>query len=260
MQTIKKIFLALIGVAIIGVYLKTNQKKSSSRKETLIIGTASGYAPFVSLNQNGEYEGFDIDVAQALAQDMDMNLEIKDLGSMSSLFIALEQGKIDAIIWGLSITQERLNKVAMIRYQGEDTKTFPLIFWENIPNGAQTIDQLNDCTICTEIGSCQEGVINRYNFINILPVNHVDDALLNIQYKKADGAIVEPAIAKKFQAKYPQIKVLDLPLAPQDQIQGIGIAVKKNNTQLTEKIEASIKNLEQNQTISTLEKKWAIAS
>ncbi len=261
MQPIKKIFLALITLTAIGVYyFSTKQQYQTSNKKTLIIGTAGSYAPFVSVNQYGEYEGFDIDIAKALAQDMDMDLEIKDLGSMSSLFIALEQEKIDAIIWALSITQERLKKVAMIRYQGEDTKSFPLIFWETIPNNAKNIIDLQNRTICTEIGSCQESIINKYDFINKLRINTIDEALLNIQYKKADGAIVEPAIAKKFQAKYPQIKILELPLADEDQIQGIGIAIKKENTDLIEKIKNSVKNLEETEVMASLETKWNIAS
>lgn len=260
MQTIKKIFLALIPIAAIGIYLKNSQKNISSDRKTFIIGTAAGYAPFVSINAQGEYEGFDIDVAKALAQDMNMNLEIKDLGSMSSLFIALDQGKIDAIIWGLSITQERLNKVAMIKYQGKETTSFPLIFWETIPNKATNIYELKNVTICSEIGSCQESVINGYDFITKLPVNNIDDALLNIQYKKADGAIVEPAIAQKFQKKFPQIKIIDLHLTPQDQIQGIGIAIKKDNIKLLNAIQNSIQNLENLQIISNLEQKWDITS
>jgi polar amino acid transport system substrate-binding protein len=261
MQTIKKIFLALTIITVIGLYFIKQPKISQiSDKKTLIIGTAGGYAPFVSVNQYGEYEGFDIDIAKALAKDMEMNLEIKDLGSLSSLFIALEQGKIDAIIWALSITQDRLKKVAMIRYQGEDTKSFSLIFWETIPNNAKNIIDLKGTTICTEIGSCQEGIINKYHFINKLPINTIDEALLNIQYKKADGAIVEAAIAKKFQAKYPQIKILELPLADEDQIEGIGIAIKKENTALIEKINKSVKNLEERKVVTTLEAQWNIAS
>lgn len=260
MQTIKKIFLALTIITIIGVYFKTSQKNFTPNKNRFIIGTVGGYAPFVSINPQGKYEGFDIDVAQALAQKMDLKLEIKDLGSMSSLFIALEQGKIDAIIWALSITQERLNKVAMIRYQGDDTTSYPILFWQSIPNNATTIEQLGNITICTETGSSQEAALNKYDCFTKIAISHVDDGLLNIQYKTADGVIVEPAIAKKFQQKYPAIKIMQLPLAPENQVQGIGIAIKKNNIDLTESIRQAVKELENNGTIAELEQKWNIAS
>ena len=57
---------------------------------------------------------------------MGKKLIIKDLGSMTPLFIALENESIDAIIWGLSIIQERLKKVEMIRYQGDTVTTYAL--------------------------------------------------------------------------------------------------------------------------------------
>ncbi|MBI2345029.1 transporter substrate-binding domain-containing protein [Candidatus Dependentiae bacterium] len=172
-----------------------------SLKKKLIIGTAGGYAPFVSMNDLGTYEGFDIDIAQAIAENMNIELEIKDIGSMSSLFIALEQGKIDAIIWALSITQERINKVTMVRYQGDNTKSYSIMCWKQTPYNATSINELKNTTICVEAGSCQEVALNKYPFIKKLSINHVDDGLLNIQYQKADGVLVEPTIAKKFKKK-----------------------------------------------------------
>lgn len=47
----------------------------------LIVGTTSGYAPYVSINAEGEYEGFDIDVAKALADKLGRKLVIKDFGT-----------------------------------------------------------------------------------------------------------------------------------------------------------------------------------
>lgn len=260
MQTIQKMFLGLIIIIGIGVYFKRSQNNVTSTKKSFIVGTAGGYAPFVSINQEGEHEGFDIDIAQAVAKNMNSELIIKDLGSMSSLFIALEQGKIDAIIWALSITQERLNKVTMIRYQGDNTTSYPILFWQEIPNNATTIDQLKDLTICTEIGSAQEAALSKYDSIKKLSINHVDDGLLNIQYKKADGVIVEPAIAKKFQQKYPAIKIMQLPLALENQVQGVGIAIKKENLKLTQALKQAITQLEENGIISQLEQKWNIVS
>jgi polar amino acid transport system substrate-binding protein len=226
---------------------------------TFIVGTAAGYAPFVSINEQGEYEGFDIDVANALAKQMNKTLIIKDLGSMTSLFVALEQGKIDAIIWGLSIIPERLQKVAMIRYQGEKTTTYPLLFWNAIPEGINSITDMTGMRVCVEPTSSQESALNAYPFITKIPIEHVDDALLSIQYGKADAALVEPAIAKKFMNKYPEIKKIDMQLPEKDQVLGIGIAVKKNNVSLQEKIELGIDALTGDGTLALLEKKWDIA-
>ena len=224
--------------------------------KVLVIGTAAGYAPFVSINYQGEYEGFDIDVANALAKQMNKKLVLKDLGSMASLFTALDQGKVDAIIWGISITQDRLQKVAMINYQGDITDSYALIFWKTIPEGVKTISDMKGKIVCVEPASSQESVLSKYNFINKLQTEKVDDALLNIQYGKANAAFVEPAIARKFKNKYSEIQILNIPLESEDQVQGAGIAIKQDNKDLIKQMQDVIATLKSTGVIAKLEQKW----
>src|ERR1700687_6135739 len=95
---------ATLIIALISGYIWLKKYQSNSlcaHTNELIVGTAAGYAPFASINPQGDLEGFDIDIAHAVADRMSKNLVIKDLGSMASLFTALDQGTIDVIIWGL---------------------------------------------------------------------------------------------------------------------------------------------------------------
>ncbi len=239
-----------------GIY--TQLLTTDADNNIFVVGTVPDYAPFVSVNAQGEYEGFDIDVAKNIAQKLGKKLVLKDLGSMAPLFIALDQGSIDAIIWGLSITQSRLDKVAMIRYQGETVTSYPLIFWKEIPAGINGIQDMQGMTVCVEPASSQDTALSSYPFIIKKSTERVDDALLNIQYGKADAALVEPAIARKFQAKYPEIQILDMPLAPQDQVLGMGIAIKKENVSLIEQVQTAVDALQKEGVINILEKKWKI--
>jgi ABC-type amino acid transport substrate-binding protein len=158
----------------------------------------------------------------------------------------------------LSITQERLEKVVMIHYQGEPTTSYPLIFWQKIPEGITSINDMKDMTISVEPASAQQSVINRYPFINQRTTERVDDALLNIQYGKTDAAFVEPAIARKFKEKYPEIMMLDVPLGPEDFVQGVGIVIKKDNTKLIEHVRSAVNQLKADGTIAELERKWRV--
>jgi len=131
---------------------KKNKKKGISQKienldkiaiaEELVVGTTSGYAPYVSINAEGEYEGFDIDIAKALAEKLGRRLVIKDFGSMPSLILALKQNKADALIWSISITQERQKQMAMVYYQGEKVTSLPLLFWGNIPDNIKSLEDM----------------------------------------------------------------------------------------------------------------------
>jgi ABC-type amino acid transport substrate-binding protein len=249
-----RMFVVLLVVGIVTTFVLT--RRNAQNHDLFIVGTAAGYAPFVSVNEAGQYEGFDIDVARALAQKLNKQLVIKDLGSMTALFMALQQGSIDAIIWGLSITQERLKKVAMVRYQGESTTAYPLIFWKEIPIGITTINDMVGKRICIEPTSSQDAVLRKYPFVLVVPTERVDDALLNLQTGKVDAAFVEPAIAKKFQAKFPEIKILNVPLSKEDQVLGVGVTIKKSCTELITQVEDAVKQL--TDVIKVYEQKWGI--
>ncbi len=117
---------------------------SLAGEETFTVGTTSGYAPYVSLDSKGQYEGFDIDLAKLVAEKLNKKLVIKDLGSMPSLIIGLKQKKIDAIIWAVSITEERQRQMEMIYYQGEKITTMPLLFWSKIPEDIKGPEDLKN--------------------------------------------------------------------------------------------------------------------
>jgi ABC-type amino acid transport substrate-binding protein len=114
-------------------------------------------------------------------------------------------------------------------------------------------------TICVEQTSSQDAVLNNYPSIIKKFNEKVDDALLNIQYGKADAAFVEPAIAQKFKNKYPEIQIMDVPLDEKDQVQGMGIAIKQNNRTLAKDIQKGITELQQEGVIKELEQKWNIS-
>lgn len=138
---------------------------SEKKLEPLIVGTTTGYAPFVSLNAQGEYEGFDIDLTKLLSQKLGQDIVIKDFGSMPSLMMALKQGKADMLIWAISITKERLNKMEMIYYQGATSDKAPFLFWEKTPEGIDSISDLEKipgALLCVEAGSSQEALLKEF--------------------------------------------------------------------------------------------------
>ncbi|MCO6052151.1 ABC transporter substrate-binding protein [Mesorhizobium sp. RP14(2022)] len=83
---------------------------SASAQDTIRIASEGAYPPFNSLNAAGELEGFDIDMAKALCEEMkaQCTLVTQDWDGMIP---GLQAGKFDAVIASMSITPERLEKV-----------------------------------------------------------------------------------------------------------------------------------------------------
>ncbi|MDN7245418.1 transporter substrate-binding domain-containing protein [Planococcus shenhongbingii] len=91
---------------------------SSEESETFKVGMEAAYAPFnwtqgddsngaVKISGNAEYAGgYDVEIAKRIAEDMGKELEIVKT-EWDGLVPALTSGKIDAIVAGMSPTEER---------------------------------------------------------------------------------------------------------------------------------------------------------
>jgi ABC-type amino acid transport substrate-binding protein len=225
----------------------------------LIIGTTSAYAPYVSLNDAGDYVGFDIDIAKALASKLERNLVIKDFGSMPALFLALKQGKVDMLIWAISITPERQKQMEMIYYQGEKVDRLPLLFWDEIPADVSTINDLtnrSNTVIAVEAGSSQDCFLQSIPGLVIKHVDKVMDAILEIRYAKSLATMVDRTLVAGIVKRFPQVKVLDIPLPASQQSFGHGICIDKKNTALIGQVTESIELLRSEGAIAELEKRW----
>lgn len=232
---------------------------NQSFAEDFTIGTTSAYAPYVSLNEEGEYIGFDIDFAQALAKKLNRQLVIKDFGSMPSLFLALKQNKVDALIWAISITTARQKQMEMIYYQGEKVDSLPLLFWETIPANVKTVNDLSNNSnykVAVEAGSFQDSFLQSVPGIQLKHVDKVMDAILEIRYGKSIATMVDPSLLSTITKQFPQIKILNTSLPEAQQSFGNGICLNKNNTKLIAEISRAIEELRKEGIIAELERKW----
>ncbi|WP_227677873.1 ABC transporter substrate-binding protein [Psychrobacter sp. H8-1] len=78
--------------------------------EVLRIGTEGAYAPFNYTNADGTLGGFDVDMANAICDDMQVTCEIV-AQDWDGIIPGLKAGKYDAIVAAMSITPERAQQV-----------------------------------------------------------------------------------------------------------------------------------------------------
>ena len=232
-------------------------------QESLVVGMMSGWAPFMVINQQGAYEGFDVDVAEAIAKKMGKKLVIKDFGSLAPLFVALEQGQIDLLMSGLGITESRLQKLSMVKYSGEDIASFYLVFWNKIPQGITSIQDLKKfpkAQVCVEPGSFLERFLDSLDFVQQKPISGTSEMIMDIKYGKSLAALLEPSVVSMAMKKCPELKKLAIPVPKKFQVFGTGIAIKKENKDLTRKIETILQGLKSDNSIQKCETKWEIGS
>lgn len=83
---------------------------AQAQEKTLKIGTEGAYPPFNNLTADGKLVGFDIDIAQALCDEMKVKCEFV-AQDWDGIIPALQANKFDAIIASMSITPERMKQV-----------------------------------------------------------------------------------------------------------------------------------------------------
>lgn len=250
---------ALVIVAIVGItiQLRTSSKKAGS--DTLVVGMMSGWPPYMSIDEQGNYVGFDVDVAIALSKKLGKKVAIKDFGSLAVLFLALEQGKIDLILSGLDITQERQSRMNMVPYVGEDITSMAMVFYKQPPVGIKTLADLAKkpgVIVCVEANSTSEKYVDLYPTITKKQLKSMADMVLDIRFSKSTALLAEPPVARRLLKKDPQLVSINSPLPLELRIYGAGIAIRRDNNELTTAIKNAVKSLRQTNELTALETKW----
>ena len=100
----KKLVSLLLVVACVLSLVACGGNKDTE-KEKLIVGTEAGFAPYEDMNGD-EVVGVDMDIAKANAEELGIDMEIKNMDFDGAL-LAVQNGKVDFVAAGVSVDPER---------------------------------------------------------------------------------------------------------------------------------------------------------
>ncbi len=110
MKRFEKKVVAVLAVAAMTLSLVAcGGAAETTDAKVFVVATDTTFAPFEFENDNGEMVGIDLDLLAAIAEDQGFTYELQSVG-FSAAVTALEAGEVDAVIAGMSITDERVQK------------------------------------------------------------------------------------------------------------------------------------------------------
>jgi polar amino acid transport system substrate-binding protein len=215
-------------------------------RQTLHVATSAEYPPF-EYQVNGVIKGFDIDLANLIANRLGKQLVIDNL-QFSSILPALSGGQVDVAIATITITDERKKNFDFtIPYYFEGIAA---VFRKESPiNNAES---LQDKKIACQLGSTMEIWLKK-NFPDqaVIAMNYNNQAIETLKAGHVDVVLIDGTQGAVFSQKNPELSYAIITQSKD----GYGLALRKKSP-LTGKINLILKQLEAEGEIEKLKTKW----
>lgn len=174
---------------------------------TLRVAVLPDFPPFSVQNAQGEFEGYEVDLANELADALDVELELISTDGTSRLPL-LQTDRVDVNISAWTATDERAKAVgftepyaaagASVLYRAE--------------NPINSYDELADKRVSVARGSTNDTIMTEdYPNASIERFETIADAIAALKAGKVDAVLEGQATVKQEAEKDPSLKALDEP-------------------------------------------------
>lgn len=224
---------------------------------TLTIGTSAEYEPFEYM-EDGEYKGFDLELAQAIADDLGLELKIENV-DFDTIVPGVASGtKYDMGIAAITATPEREKEVGFTDSYYMDDQAIVTMADNTEITGDNYADALNaeGVKIAVQSGSTAE-VFAKENFPNaeLVPFKNATDCFAAVQSSQANALVTNRSVAAQLVATSFSNEQVIKQISTGEEY---AIAVNKDNTALLDALNDSIAKLTEDGTVDELMTKYNI--
>ncbi len=242
----KKLLSVLLAAILVFALAGCGEKAEDN---TLTMGTNAAFPPY-EFYENEKIVGIDADIAAAIAEKLGMELKIEDM-EFGSLIGAVQTGKIDMSLAGMTVTDERKESVnfsdsyatgvqVIIVKEDSTVKSFDdLVGGKKVGVQESTTGDIY-ASDTVENGGLGDEFVERYN--------KGTEAVQALLQGKIDAVIIDSEPAKSFVEANKGLKILDSEYVTED----YAIAIAKENTELLEKVNNALAELKADGTLDTI--------
>lgn len=199
----------------------------------LIMLTNAAFPPYEYLGDDGSPAGVDVDVAQAIADEIGVDLEVVDM-DFDGLIPALQSGKGDIVAAGMTVTDERKQSVDFTDTYADATQ---LII---VPAEGATVtgeEDLAGKTVGVQLGTTGDlWVTDNADAAEIKQYKNALEAAMDLQNGRLDAVVIDKLPAENIASSNDDLVLIQMESTDEQ----YAIAVEKNNQDLVDIINGVI--------------------
>lgn len=225
---------------------------TSASAQTLRVGSEGAYPPFNTKDASGKITGFDIDIAEALCAEMKTECTVV-AQDWDGMIPALQGKKFDFVVASMSITEERLKVVNF-------TDPYYSNKLQYVAKKGADLDISADAMKAKTIGAQRATIAAEWIEANVpgAKVSLYDtqeNAWLDLEAGRTDAVLVDVYVGYEW-LQSDTGKNFEFKGEPVFDDDKIGIAVRKEDTDLLAKLNAALKTIIDNGTYAKINEKY----
>lgn len=256
---IKRKVLSLVLLSILSITLiSCGEKKTESTldKEKLILGFDDTFVPMGFKDENGEYTGFDIDLAKEIGEKLGKEIEFQPI-DWSMKETELNNGNIDFIWNGYSITDERKEKVEFSTPYLNNRQVIITLADSKINSKADLVGAAvgaQNQSSAVDAIEADGNIIESFKDGKVVTFDTNNEALMDLEAGRLDAVVADEILAKYYinQRGEEKYKVLKEDFGSE----AYAVGMRKDDKELVEAFNNAFKELVDEGTAGEISKKW----
>ena len=230
----------------------TAEEAKTTDGGTLIVGFDQDFPPMGFVGDNGEYTGFDLELAQEVAKRLGLEYKAQPI-AWDSKDMELESGNIDCIWNGFTMTGR----------EDDYTWTEPYMANQQVFVVANDSDINSQADLAVKIveeqaDSSAEAALKEApeltaTFKELLTTADYNTAFMDLEQGAVDAIAMDVIVAGyQIQQRNADFKILDDSLSEEE----YGVGFKKGNTELRDKVQSTLEEMAEDGTLQEVSEKW----
>ena len=159
-------------------------------KGTLVVGITN-FEPMDYLDENGEWIGFDADMAKAFAESLGVDVEFVEI-DWDNKILELDGKTIDCVWNGMTLTDEVTSAMECSNAYCKNAQI--VVIPATVSTDYQSVEDLEGLNFAAEAGSAGEAVLNDLG-LSVTSVKAQTDALMEVSAGTSDAAVIDSLMA-----------------------------------------------------------------